>query len=132
MSRKIDLGKPLTDEEHQYLVDRCRWDDLAEAGRATGPVPRDPNSTPSAVDAPLLSHPADVGTQNAELPTTPLPTDSVPVEADPDDEGDNYDDTEVWSYSDLQHEAKGRDADIKTTGPREELVARLRKDDSAT
>jgi hypothetical protein len=45
-----------------------------------------------------------------------------------DEDGDNYDDEEVWSYRDLQEEAKGR-TDVSAAGSREEIIARLREDD---
>ena len=131
MSRKVDLSKPLSDDDRQYLSDRCRWDDLREAD-ANHPVPveRDPNTTPSSQDTSPAPQPADKGTQTAELPTKPLTTDSVPAQADPGDEDvDNYDDAEVWSYHDLQEEAKER-KDVSAAGSREDIVARLREDDS--
>lgn len=30
MSKKVDLTKPLSEDDLRYLVDRCRWDDLRE------------------------------------------------------------------------------------------------------
>ena len=127
MSRQIDLTQPLTDADRQYLVDRCRWEDLRLAD-ADHPVPegRHPNTTPSAVDTPTALSPADVGTQNAELPAKPLPESSTEAEADTED---NYDDAEVWSYSDLQAEAKSRS--VSAAGPREDVVARLRENDES-
>ena len=127
MSRQIDLTQSLTDEDRQYLVDRCRWEDLRLADEEH-PVPEDrhPNTTPTAVDTPTALNPADVGTQNAELPAKPLPDDSVDAVAEWDD---NYDDAGAWSYSDLQGEAKSRN--VSAAGPREDVVARLREDDES-
>jgi hypothetical protein len=31
MSRDIDLTRPLSEADRQYLVDRCRWSDIEEA-----------------------------------------------------------------------------------------------------
>ena len=131
MSRKVDLSGPLSDDDRQYLVDRCRWDDLREAD-ASHPVPaeRDPNSTPPATDTPAVLYPTDSGTLTAELPTKPLPDVSMPAPAETVvDDDDNYDDEDVWSYNDLQQEAKDRKG-VSAAGSRQDIVARLREDDA--
>lgn len=50
-----------------------------------------------------------------------------PEEIVVEDEGDDYDDESVWTYSDLQQEARNRG--LAANGKREEVVARLRKHD---
>lgn len=61
-----------------------------------------------------------------------------PDAEEPDADGDTYDDAAVWKVSDLRDELTRRNEDrlnaglspFSTTGKREELVARLREDDS--
>lgn len=49
-----------------------------------------------------------------------------------DEDGDNYDDEDVWSYADLKEEVKGRESiDIPLNSKREELIAALRADDES-
>lgn len=48
-----------------------------------------------------------------------------------EDEGvDNYDDESVWSYKDLQEEAKSREPAIAANQSRDDLIKALREDDA--
>lgn len=129
MSRSIDLTKPLSEADREYLVARCRWRDLQTAD-ANAEVPEQPSNPPlTTQDSRPDANPTDNGTLTADLPTTPLPDVSGATEAE-EEEGDNYDDESVWSYADLQTEAKSREG-IAANQSREDLIAALRKDDES-
>lgn len=113
---------------------------LLRAVRAI-PHPQDqsPETTGAAVvqrqrggDVPPVVPPAQsplatLADENAQV----AGTGEVPEEDASDPEqalADNYDNEDAWSYRDLQDEAKGRS--LAATGSREDLIARLREDDS--
>lgn len=162
MSRKIDIGKTLSDEDREYLVSRGRLDLLEQNRRMlegptapevqndgnTGDV--DPFKNDDGSDLTAGTHPGekvatkiqavetggveDLGDENKDpdglaAPPTPRTGSQEVVTYE-----DNYDDEDVWSYRDLQAEAKERQeagADIKASGSREEIIAALRADDAA-
>lgn len=91
---------------------------------------------PAAPTAPAETEPAPAQEPAQEAAPEPIvgdasgggeTTSSVTADAGT---GDDYDNEEVWSYRDLQHEAKGRN--LSGAGTREEIVARLREDDANT
>jgi hypothetical protein len=139
MSRNIDLTKPLSDEDRDYLLARARHREiaLADANAAgTTPEPSLPDdsltgSTPRSPDA----QPASVGAQNAASGGTadnPLASPATDHTADGSDEPqDNYDDTEAWSYEDIKSEVSDRESDDSPAlnSSRADLIAWLRKDD---
>lgn len=162
MSRKIDISKTLSNEDREYLVSRGRLDLLEQNRRMlegptapevqndgnTGDV--DPFKNDDGSDLLPGTHPGekvatriqavetggveDLGDQDKDpngvaVPPTPRTGSQESVVYD-----DNYDDEEIWSYRDLQAEAKERQesgSDIKASGSREEIIAALRADDAA-
>lgn len=179
MSRQIDISKPLSAEDLEYLDSRARQDLidqnarlLAEAENKTG-KPLTAEGAEGAPSQPNDGHTGDVdhfrldtgaetmpGTHPGEKPVTaaqavtiqqvsdlggenkdpaglvaevPQPTrqagDAFEGENASSSEGDNYDDEKVWSYKDLQEEAKTREG-VAANGSREEIVAALREDDA--
>jgi len=145
VSRNIDLTKKLSDEDREYLVSRARHDDLrynealmnGEEFHAYEPSPGLPSQVVVGGDTSPNSRKATVGSRSVEIAAETgafeigaddQTVEASQVEAD-DDSDDNYDDDEVWKYSDLQKECSERD--LPATGNREELIARLRSDDAA-
>jgi hypothetical protein len=135
MSREIDLSKPLSDEDRQYLLDRNRLADIRRADGEDVPPgelpddsiqsmwPNDPRATGAVpvTDLPAAPLPGQVLSGVTGQPVAPVGSEATEPE-------DNYDDDDAWSYRDLQEEAKGRN--LTASGSREELVQRLREDDA--
>lgn len=168
MSRKIDLSKPLSDEDREYLLTRGRNDLIAQNDLdykgGNDPKPIDDGNTgdinpfqadtPNAVSAGMTPEEmhgtpiaavegqniSDLGDNDKDPNKVATPPTPAPI-ADSEDDGDNYDDKDVWSYEDIKEEVKGRkealEADSKEyTGPalnasREDLITWLREDDAA-
>jgi hypothetical protein len=151
MSRQIDITKPLSDEDRQYLEDRARHEDLRRNAEIVGEREADvltPINDGNTGDVDPFK--ADDGTEQItgtnpgeRTVTAAQAADTgVPTADDADDAGDepddDYDDEDEWSFRDLQAEIKdrneGRDeADkISAQGSRPELIARLREDDAAS
>lgn len=158
MSREIDLTKPLSDEDRKYLEDRCRWRDIAIADEGSDPGPSLPDdSIVGSQENSPNAEPAHAGAQNpepvlapeaallvgsgTEPPTPPADgadggdatgnpdADGADTEPDDEDEGDNYDDEEAWTFQDLRTEATGRPG-VSAGGSRADIIARLREDDA--
>lgn len=138
MSRQIDLTKPLSDEDRQYLVDRARHHDLAlneeylaeqEAAKEpiddgnTGDI--NPYDKDDGTDLLAGTHPGETAVteaqrqqvlaqQSEEDPNKVVEGDGSPLQptqqaGDGESEhDDNYDDAEAWSYRDLQKEIGDR------------------------
>lgn len=167
MSRQIDLSKPLSEEDREYLDSRGRNDLIErndrqygnaealyevqndghtgdvdpftndEAGRiAEGTQPMAQAANPLlTLEAQNISDLEDEDKDpNGIVSTVPEPTqqagDAVNEGGEDGDYDDNYDDETVWSYADLQEEAKSREG-VKATGKRAEIIAALRADDQA-
>lgn len=117
-------------------VDPFKADDGSDA--LTGASPDETLPTQIArIEAQGVS---DLGDENKDpdnaVTTTHEPSqqegDGLKASGD-DEDGDNYDDAEVWSYDDLKEEVKGRESiDIPLNSKRDELVAALRKDDASS
>lgn len=145
MSRKIDLTKPLSDEDRQYLEDRAMHREIAEAdGNTVSTLPddsvmgafgQDPNAVPAAGGAPVMG---DDGTPvNPDGSAATVQGSSIGAAQADSDEEDNYDDESAWSYDDVKEEVKerreaqGEDYDGPAlTASREDLVSWLRSDDT--
>lgn len=140
MSRKIDLSTPLSDEDRQYLVDRDRWQDLANADGHGDPE----QSKREAIQ----------GFRTAQEHSVPEPTrvgaeaKLAAAEQNPAHQpssGDEDEDYEDWTFEDLKAELDERKADAVANGMTQEdankryskggsqkdLVQRLRDDDAA-
>ena len=122
MVRKIDLSKPLSDDDRQYLVDRDRWRDLATADGHDDPrqARRDAEQglRPTQVSSTVLT------------PTSPaLP----PRRQDPGDGSTEVNDQEpvdynTWTFEDLKAELDDRKAEAIEAGmPEEEAAKRFSK-----
>lgn len=144
MSKQIDLSKPLSDFDRQYLVDRGRYDLIAIADDTE----RDAVAEKLADEAPdAPSTDSARAQQQREPQTAPGGDNPRPLSAGgqeqhdagsgEEEEGDNYDDKDVWSYAELQSEIKDRNEEsdraeedkMSAAGSREELIERLRADD---
>lgn len=142
MSRSIDLSKPLSDEDREYLVQRARTADLQKNaemlnGATERPTPVDDGNT-GDIDAFTRDDGSDLLAGTHPQETTVTTIQQVEVQREPGESGeepptpeepDNYDDEAAWSYRELQDEAKVRK--LTATGSREELIARLRQDDAS-
>lgn len=134
MARKINLEEPLSAEDRRYLVDRCRWAQLALADGLGSPQEAQRQAEAARLKRPSPGpdpQPATVVTGGA--PPEPTAT------------GDDLDNKpyEEWPYTALQEELKvrkqeavdaGMDADeanrlYAAGGKTSELVARLVADD---
>lgn len=135
MSREIDLSKPLSDYDRQYLVDRDRWRDLALAdghediARAKREATEANDITQGRRPPTLVGEAARVQEANA----APAPAD--PLADQPYSE---------WPYKALQEEIKARlqealDAGVpevearekfKAGGKQADLVKILEEDDA--
>lgn len=141
MSRQIDLTKPLSDEDRQYLVDWSRTDDLrknaeylAEQDAAalepiddgnTGDV--NPFEKDDGSDLMAGTHPGeravtesqrqavkDLQSEDPNKVTKDGDSPLRPTQQAGDAESehdDNYDDADAWSYRDLQKEIGERNED---------------------
>lgn len=132
MSRQIDLTKPLSDEDREYLESRARHREVeindAEFGDtvASGNVPDD--SLEASTERSPDAQPASVGDQNPEGIPSPVAEVLADAEAEDSEEDiDNYDSEPSWSYAELQAEAKDRK--LPAGGSRAEIIARLREYD---
>lgn len=130
MSKQIDLTKPLSDEDRQYLEDRARHYEIAandaeHAGAELPPEYLGLTGGEPAFGVPADSHPEGVGLGEGTLrPTNPHATvadESAPTEEDSED---SYDDMTV---AELQDELENRE--LPKSGKKAELIARLRGDD---
>ena len=148
MSRKIDLTKPLSDEDRQYLEERDMQREIAEADGTAEEISSIPND---ALGNAFGQHP---DAQPAQRGAAVIGDDGTPVNPDgsaasllgfgateddeTSDDGDEYDDEDKYSYDDLKAEVKDRKKDLGDDydGPalnasRDDLVAWLRSDDEA-
>lgn len=136
MSREVDLTKPLSDEDREYLQNNNRLTDIARADGKIGedgfPLPDD-SVEGSHVQSPQQTDPS-LGAVTT-VPEQPLEPGQIGVQPQSADAGDaeapsdNYDDEDAWSYRELQEEA-GKREDVPATGSREALIEALRKDDA--
>ena len=135
MARTIDLSKPLSDDDRQYLVTRDRWRDLAEADGHNDPQ--------------RARQEAQEGyrrTQVASTVLSPTSPGQTPRVQEPDAGGDGDEPPyEEWTFEELKAELKDRKAEALESGMSEneakeryslggsqkDLVDRLYADDSA-
>lgn len=139
MSRKIDLTKPLSDEDRAYLEVRCKTADLAlnaqymaeqagdkpptQASPEQLAAPGNPQTTVAGEttqtgnSAPPPPPPAD-GTDNPQNPTPSLP--------------ESYDDwtkKQLWAEIDKRNNEDDAGIDVPKSAKHEDLVAALELDD---
>lgn len=131
MAREIDLTKPLSDEDRQYLVDRCRWSQLAQADELA--------SAQEAQRAASEEH--TPSTPSPQPPTTVVG--GAPVEPTQGATSDEQDPYEEWTYEELKAELDVRKQEalnegmptdeagklFSKGGSQKDLVARLYADD---
>lgn len=137
MSRQIDITKPLSDEDRQYLEDRARHEDLRRNAEIVGereadvltPINDgntgdvDPFKADDGTEQITGTNPGERTVTAAQAADTGVPT--------ADDAGDEPDDDyENWTNEDLRDELENRD--LSKSGNKQELVARLREDDAAS
>lgn len=143
MSRQIDLTKPLSDEDREYLLARNRKRDVALAdANAKGQEPPAESAIPDdslegSTDRSPAAIPANAAAQNALGVQAPgsqsLASPATAHQVGDEEHEDNYDDTEAWSYEEIKDEVKSRNSDSAPAlnSSREDLVAWLRKDDAS-
>lgn len=133
MSRDIDLSKPLSAADRQYLVDRDRWRDLALADGHEDPE-RAKRDASEANDITQGRRPPTVFGEQALVQQANAETPVEPEEDIPYSE---------WTFDELKAELDARKADAIAAGMSEEdakkafskgggqndLVARLEADD---
>lgn len=130
MSKQVDLEKPLSDEDRDYLESRAMHREIAEndARFADGdPVSERSGLTGEepAYGVPAGSHPEAVGVgQGGVLARSDPAADRRAAESAADDEEDEYSEMTV---AELQDELEKRD--LPKSGKKAELAARLREDD---
>lgn len=135
MSRQIDLTKPLSDEDRQYLTDRDRWRDIATADGAEAASVLPDDSIAGAFGQHPDAVPANAGAAPTDDAGNPLPPEGS-ADASADQDADNYDDDSAWSYEDLKDEVRerkeaGADDAPALNSSREDLIAWLRSNDEA-
>lgn len=152
MSRQIPLDQPLTDEDRRYLQDRGRTDLI---NFLDNEFPTEPTSDsflgtqhPEALSVhlegsgvtaamPTLTPQTGMSAPSPEpVVVEPVAPSVAPAATDSsdEDEGDNYDDAEAWTYQELQEEVKIRKRNGAPNLPalnssRDVLIAFLREDD---
>jgi hypothetical protein len=133
MAREIDLTKKLSPEDRQYLVNRDRWRDIAEADGHGDPrrAKREAEANRGSLTQVALP-PTD--------PQAPAKTLAEVTGRTSDEEDSNY---EEWSFDELKAELDDRKAEAleggmsaeeagrrySKGGSQKDLVARLRADD---
>lgn len=153
MSRQIDISKPLSKADIEYLDSRGRQDLITANKRNlegmekvddgnTGDV--DSFTRDDGMDVVAGMHPGETATTTIQAVAAGMEPDvmrqpvhqagdagqvSLAAQEGDEDEGDNYDDTKVWPKGDLVKEAEDRNLD--SSGNREEIIARLREDDAS-
>lgn len=152
MSKKVDLSKPLSPEDRQYLMDRGRVAEVeaneAEHGKQSGMTKdqrqrriadimaelRQLEEEQNREDNPNEANPTPGiggGVRDNTVVDGKRPTDATP------DLSDDYEDERKWNKAKLVDELKGRNREreennlplLRTTGTRSELVEELRRDD---
>jgi hypothetical protein len=133
MARVINLEDPLSDEDRKYLVDRCRWAQLAQADGLNSPKEAQRRAAARLTPDGSLAAPTVVLGGTPEVPQEPS---GDPLADKPYEE---------WPHAALQEELKARQQEAmdagmpeaeakekyKAGGKSAELVQRL-KDDDAT
>jgi hypothetical protein len=124
MAREIDLTKPLSDADRQYLVDRCMGHKLAqnEQYMADGEV----QSTGTANEAKNLVTPPQV-----PVPQPTLVGEQAIVQQANADDGEEVVEEDLpyeeWTFDDLKAEAKARH--LSAGGSAKDIIARLEMND---
>jgi hypothetical protein len=132
VSRQIDLSKSLSEEEVQYLVDRERWDDLAENSEATGAEhptrtsdPVSPQSDSARLgDKAITQVPDGANPAPASLGQRQALEGALQVTFETEDHA--YED---WSKDDLKDQAERRG--LSKSGNKQELADSIREWDGA-
>lgn len=128
MSREVDLSKPLSAEDAEYLAMRGRYADLERAG---GVAPEGDGTGP-ALTSPLS---ADMAAAEEERLLARLAQLNPEKYGDLSDDGDDDDGDgdpapyHEWTVPELDAELKGRQ--LSTSGTKAEKVKRLEDDDAA-
>jgi hypothetical protein len=152
MSKRIDLGKPLSPEDREYLMNRGRAAEVADNegrfGRTSGMTMEQRADRIAELEGELAGLRAE---QEREAnPNLASPTsiasggvkDNTVVDGEtpagaPVSPEDNYEKHPVWTVSKLVDELKERNRDraeakqppLSLTGTKAELIERLREDD---
>jgi hypothetical protein len=149
VSRKVDLTKPLSDEDRQYLTDRGRLNDIAVADANA----RGEDSAPVAQTTPAGVSGVSVG-GGSPLATDPSHGRFAPAEpalqtGDGLKEGDDKDLAAAEAISNGDYDAKGvtvahlqaeidrrnedrdEDDELPRSGTKQELIDRLTEDDKS-
>ncbi len=133
MAREID-PENLSEDDKQYLLERP-W--MEEEFRRQGYEKQMDAYRKEAGDAPEQPKtPRDITTQDAALgtPKEPQPAPQVPGTEVPEEESDDYD---TWTKAELEVEIDSRNEDLddntkmSRTGTKQELIDRLRENDTA-
>lgn len=133
MAREIDLSKPLSDEDRQYLVDRCAWSRIAQADQIAAD-----QAQAKAVEDNKIENPQPSPTRTGAAALAEA------ANASPGDDGGEEElPYEEWSFEDLKVELDRRkqlelNGGMSTEeanklfskgGSQKDLVARLYADD---
>lgn len=135
MAREIDLTKPLSAEDRQYLVDRCAWSRIAQADQIAAD-----EAQAKAVEQNEITTPQPTPTATGAAALHAAQTAQEEQAASDDEEEAPY---EEWSYDDLKAELDRRkqleldggmaqeEANklFSKGGSQKDLVARLYADD---
>lgn len=145
MSRKIDLTKPLSDEDRQYLEDRARHHDIATADANAGYEDdgSGPLTSPVGVSGVSVGGSSPLSTDpTAARFATPGPavqagdglkdtTDPAAAVAEGDYEAKGVLVSHLQDEIDRRNEDLDEDEKIPRSGTKAELIARLQADDAS-
>jgi hypothetical protein len=144
MSRNIDLSKPLSKSDRQWLEtngDQRRLDENAyllgklDITEASTPD-NDPGSSPEAVNPSVVAQTQDQAPSADQAALADLTAEQQTPEANAAEPGDNYDDEEAWSYQELVEEYKdriegGTEKTVALNASRADIIEALRADDAS-
>lgn len=128
MSRKVDLSKPLSEEDEAYLRERGRLADIARAnGTEQGTsVPGGINGVNTGGSSPTVTDPRMGARHNpADAPTLQAGDGAKPLE-DPDSATVK----ELQAEIDRRNEGRSEEDRLARTGTKQELIDRLEADDA--
>lgn len=130
MSREIDLSKPLSDEDAQYLADRGRYADLERAGRNASDLPDGDGTGPQLESAVTGDRAASERDRLIARLRELDPDAASDFEGDPETDDEEVAPYSEWTVPELDAELKRRE--LPGGGNKAEKVKRLEDDDAAS